>query len=356
MHLADEVCQARGGREDVLTGGIVSSVAAQLPRAERFDLSDEVVLACENLARSKPSSLLAAIPLCRLPYPNVWFEWRGGARPDRQKPNDPPAPRRIGCLLEASGADLQRCSATWVWHHPSAGLTVCPLGVIFEWKDPARLDTELRETLDFTRTAGLPPDWAASVPRLEARLNDRLNPEYGQIADALKGMERWQRYASSLSEVQAAVELGRHSESILSRHAMNFVVAVRQKATAQMTDDLMRQWQRDLTGEPVFVQAAVALLNSRNCIEQHRDDLGQLNKAREKRGKPPLMEFVTTRIALSRVQQHAADSAGVDRRTARQHLVRGHFKVRRSGIYWWSPFLRGDPANVVPRVQYSVRK
>jgi hypothetical protein len=26
----------------------------------------------------------------------------------------------------------------------------------------------------------------------------------------------------------------------------------------------------------------------------------------------------------------------------RRHLVRGHFKVGKSGVYWWRPFLRGS--------------
>lgn len=50
-----------------------------------------------------------------------------------------------------------------------------------------------------------------------------------------------------------------------------------------------------------------------------------------------------------------ADASGISREAARQHLVRGHFKIRRTGVYWWSPFLRGDGTRgTVKRVEYEV--
>jgi hypothetical protein len=45
---------------------------------------------------------------------------------------------------------------------------------------------------------------------------------------------------------------------------------------------------------------------------------------------------------MSRSQARIAAARGIDREAARAHLVRGHFKIRRTGVFWWSSFLRGD--------------
>ena len=40
----------------------------------------------------------------------------------------------------------------------------------------------------------------------------------------------------------------------------------------------------------------------------------------------------------------------------RQHLVRGHFKLRNGGVYWWRPHLRGNPLlGQVKHTAYEVR-
>ena len=36
----------------------------------------------------------------------------------------------------------------------------------------------------------------------------------------------------------------------------------------------------------------------------------------------------------------------LSREEAGWHSVRGHFKIRKTGVYWWSPFYRVDPTKV----------
>src|SRR6185295_2908196 len=106
----------------------------------------------------------------------------------------------------------------------------------------------------------------------------------------------------------------------------------------------------------------LAMLNSRNCVEREPVDLSRLNKARGKRGKQPLMSYTKTKLVLSRARARAADAQGISREAARQHLVRGHFKIRPpgkkgggGGVFWWAPVLRGDVVKgEVERVEYEV--
>jgi len=37
------------------------------------------------------------------------------------------------------------------------------------------------------------------------------------------------------------------------------------------------------------------------------------------------------------------------------HYVRGHFKQRKSGVYWWSPFVRGS-GEPRKRAAYAVKE
>ena len=48
-----------------------------------------------------------------------------------------------------------------------------------------------------------------------------------------------------------------------------------------------------------------------------------------------------TIISLSAVETVSLTGVTSQRSDVEAHLVRGHFKRRRNGVYWWSPFIRG---------------
>ena len=84
----------------------------------------------------------------------------------------------------------------------------------------------------------------------------------------------------------------------------------------------------DLNGELPFIQALL-LLNSRNSIvEQTRDDFTRLNKARAKRRRPPLKEFINTTIRLNRTQANRLGTPAD--RDAAGHTSCAATKVRRT--------------------------
>ena len=53
-----------------------------------------------------------------------------------------------------------------------------------------------------------------------------------------------------------------------------------------------------------------------------------------------------------RLAEGAAECGQAD---ARAHFVRGQFKCRRTGIFWWTPFIRGDKALGFVSKGYEVR-
>jgi hypothetical protein len=44
-----------------------------------------------------------------------------------------------------------------------------------------------------------------------------------------------------------------------------------------------------------------------------------------------------------------------EHRELRAHFVRGHFKARKSGVFWWSPHARGDLSRGMVAKDYEVR-
>lgn len=113
---------------------------------------------------------------------------------------------------------------------------------------------------------------------------------------------------------------------------------------------------QDALTEPQAITAALALLNSRNCVSiDPCPDQWRENRSRMRQGKKKLISYSTVRLSLSAAQERQARAAGATAEELRRHIVRGHFKVRRSGIYWWRPFFRGNPEiGTVIREGYEV--
>jgi len=66
-------------------------------------------------------------------------------------------------------------------------------------------------------------------------------------------------------------------------------------------------------------------------------------------------EHYRVAIKLSRVQQRRLGTTDTQN-TTRLHTVRGHFKIRKTGIFWWPHFMRGDPQKGAITKDYTVVK
>jgi len=102
---------------------------------------------------------------------------------------------------------------------------------------------------------------------------------------------------------------------------------------------------------------AIALLNTRNGLSIETENLERLNRARARCHKYPLIEYRRTSLLLSRVQSRRVALARNGDSSVRCHEQRGHYKLRRSGLWWWIPHWRGDPKRgVIMREQYDLRR
>lgn len=370
MRLADHIADVRGTELD--TDDVMTNIHAAIMQAQRFELRDDVAEAGYRLVGHKPSTITAAIPLTRLPHNKMWLEWRGGVlekmTPTRTRGPNAPTPFKQGALIEAiegTGSQLMQISLAWAHWGDGKDLgtpnlaypNVCPFGILFD----------NRETPDLLSYMD------ADIERMMQELPDEYpEPSYRQFVRDFLTVQR-DAYISGCNtpfkpgefkgwdlrrdrEQEALRELLSRSASWICSYAWPWLFHLL-RATIKHPDnvrELIHEWESDTAGEVPFLACLLAMINSRNATESSPVDLTKINRARRKAKKHELVSYSTTTLAISKTQERIGAARGMSREAVRQHMVRGHFKIRRSGVFWWSPFLRGDASNPMQRREYDV--
>lgn len=85
------------------------------------------------------------------------------------------------------------------------------------------------------------------------------------------------------------------------------------------------------------------LLNSRSKIlttQPPSTDLTKINRARLKNGKEEILPMNTIVFDIARIIQKSGKTTIDAIREMAAALVRGHFKVRQTGVFFWTPYVR----------------
>ena len=293
-----------------------------LASAVPFEISDDVGTMASIIAGSDATKLESVLPFCRLPFPSVWMEWRGTSErfrnPDKHPAPGTTIPDRFGVLCEKLARE-QTAMVSFAWGFKREGFQVCPFAAMADWREQP---TMAFDTWSVTKKQDV-FDVYRSDPRFKHNTDEQLwkLAQRGAVTPNLH-MGLWWEH------VKAGIISNRH----------------------------MQEWADDMAGETPFAEALLAILNAKNLAAVHPDttDLTKLNRARAKRGKPPMLQFRKVTVSLSRSATARASQRGDGAMPL--HTVRGHFKVRKSGIYWWSPYWRGDASvGVVSRTGYTVK-
>lgn len=94
----------------------------------------------------------------------------------------------------------------------------------------------------------------------------------------------------------------------------------------------------------IDVVALIGLINSKKIITvTDSPDVSRLNRKRAKNNRPPLIEYKVIRISDA-VRTAFRDSKVGDGST-KLHWRRGHFKARKTGVFWWSAHTAGRKEN-----------
>jgi hypothetical protein len=116
----------------------------------------------------------------------------------------------------------------------------------------------------------------------------------------------------------------------------------------------------DTVEELCSLLKVIVLLNAKNINTIDIDPSPKLNKKRIKSGNLPFYSYKTLDIFLSQnTRKIRAKNIKNDLSnfisTKRLHSVRGHFKIRKTGIYWWSSYQRGSIQKGIIEKDYNLK-
>lgn len=331
--------------------GVLKRAAAAIRGAARFVVGDDAREATYRVVLSRPSTMIEALTYARPPFATSWFEWTPGAG-ERALNLAQIKPKRIGALITRTGPHAWTMWTAWSYDvraavdkaRESFGAEVAAVAMAY---DPGIGVSTLLLGVDLTRPLDAPslvvtkPQWMplrgiASLTDAElAKLrNDRTNPLHYALKDrreraALESLDRRMGY-----QIREPGLL--NSSLLLGEDGVNAAIS-------------------DVQDEIASTLALLILINSKNCVEVAPSaPPPKLNRARAKRGQTPLVTYSTVRINLSRTQRNAAAARGLSETEMQLHKVRGHFKVRRTGVFWWNDYERGSAAHGTVEQSYVV--
>jgi len=322
--------------------------------AEVFVLDPTALAMALNVVFGKPSSVLAALPFVRLPFPKTFIEWSTqDARaatadlgsPNRQREGATTQLERVGFLFSEDPERPGVLLAEYVCRQvdPRSRRTITDLSgqrasILIPQEDPRTL-TERWRALGEKEEEDEP-----RRSREKVRIDDDIR---GKARDHYRLVLENQAEAEALMELHGRARLHRHPEMERLRRSMELLMGA-----AQMEQYEQGQ-RREVRQMLDYALAALILLNTRNAVETEKVPAPEkLNRIRMKKKQLPLVGHQIVKLKLTRTQLERirAGGSGMDR-SIRGTLVLGHFKVRQTGIFWWNAHARRGYGAVSNRYQ-----
>ena len=303
--------------------GSCTDIGCSVPviaRAQKFVLSAEFAAVADALSEDY-TGLVRVFDRCRLPYHETWIEVAHAERPNfinaaLQSPLFQVKPQRVGFLLQATRDDLSAWKAHMFWSMPGGvGCSAAALAMKYDMTSP------LNDDKDVT------PEEAEALRR--------------DMQDVVPNVSDHPGWTAASTDVRVAML--QHTDPIMTDYPPPLPTADIPPERYEEFYHILAQLARsDWAGEAAYLMAVIGLLNARNATAVETVNYHKLNRARSKRGKHPLFEHKVLKIMQRRMTRPHGDNAGRgDYAPMRGHFVRGHFKARKSGVYFWSPHARG---------------
>jgi len=178
------------------------------------------------------------------------------------------------------------------------------------------------------------------------------NPrEPGELEDPDSYMWEFRHSQEDISAYDNLADRAIPSPSPYTNHYLDHMKRGMTHAQYQKYLELL---QFDVAGEWRHVLAILMVLNSRTCIEYNEVDRTRLSRSRVKSGKSPTDNYREVKFRLSRVQYNVYMASGRKMEDLAKHLVIAHLKIRKTGVFLWSSFVRGYKGEVKVPTKFVV--
>jgi hypothetical protein len=293
-------------------GGVITSLRERLEKTPKFILRRDFAMAVDEIVHDNwKENADKIVPLCRIPYPECWIEV---AQADRLADRIRPAMRSYEIQVKRVGWLFTQITPKGKW-----------IAQMFWSVDPK--DPNFQEVSD-----NCDHNFWGSAPLSAAMATMRFDP-------------------SASTAIEAMIPLGP------SEFALN---VIRFKGLRGLPEDMGINFKGTITdweGEGSFIMGVLALLNSKNVVERTPVSFTKKNKAAKKAGQKLLHDHQVISIHTRYTKRNMDPATVNDGRKHRAHWCRGHFKIRKTGCFFWAAHRRGDMTAKPPKPKdYVVKK
>jgi hypothetical protein len=305
----------------------VERLIDKIRRAHKFVFSEQTNRLLLDTKDRKPSAALTLLDFAKPPYDLTWLEfpqteYRHDAELDAL--GGKPATKRIGFLVErAENGDLL-ITMGYSFKNAFNPPAINQIRVAFRNWRSSRTEEEI---------AALIAEWHP-VRKMSANATQ----ETQHI------VEKSTAFTASLTPKE--MECAKSIDLMFLRTAhpafIKTLVRLEAKCGKEKYDEYMQGLCCDWYGEECMPLFAFAYLGCRNVFEVSEvDPPEKLNRARLKRRKEPFFSYHMVDLQPSMKERlQSAENSGIQQRS---HWVRGHFKERKTGRFFWNPHLAGNP-------------
>lgn len=294
----------------------------------RYLLDDEVAGAAYAVAETRGESLQRVLPHIRVPHRRMWIEFGERGRKDmaslavvRLKNDDSIYPQHTAMMIESDDAG-RRGMLEFCYADPKHGFVLYPFAFEFDLDNPFRNSARLNPN----RPTEMPIWFQRDTPNVAGDMT--------------------RSWLEHVRVHQGARHAGREPAEVSYKR----LIPERQ----QLIGDVLPEFR--------FLISALGMLSLRNGIRATAERVSPgLQKATGSLGRRLEMQ-TTTSPTLMRMTMALSRDPDRDRAQGRRHgnapgrhWVCGHFKVRKTGVYWWSPHQRGDAARDLTEVPREIR-
>lgn len=296
-----------------------------LVRAQKFSFEGRTIEAAVSIAERQPENLLDCLPWARLPFNETWIEY---AMPQsivkNTVPSGKPVVHKIGLLYTCKEPANQAGVINVFYKNSTLQIvTMSAYHLLFDWTGAFGLRAE-QATL-FRKSA------------------IELSTQYGTFAS---------EHYSNVKSQDAAVRLhldiyGAHLDSAIDPTENGWDGFSNQELLEYLDQD------RDNVMSNIGMSlACILLINCRSGVVVEDVNVKHINKGRLQRRYRPYFEHKTVTLEIFKTKK--IQRADGNRADSRAHWVMGHFKRRSTGVFWWSPHVRGDSSKGWIEKDYEV--
>ena len=324
VDVEESVAARKDDDAGVLFKESMSGAIGRVKEASVFVLDANAVTMGINVWLGRPSSIIAALPFVRLPSPTVWIEFSNFAARD---------------ALASFGNDNQNLDGS---------VTIEKTGFLLTEKD-GKIKMEM-----IAQYASA--DRIKHIELLSAICDFDIADDFSFehlplpiVAGNIKGdaTGKAAKYYNMLARDDSELKAQREIKERFSGSTHPDFRPIMQKMSSVMSDDKLdgilqghiSDMKRLFTMQ---ILPTLILLNCRNAVDtEHVAAPEKLNKTRRKKKRPEIGDYKLVKLHLNPQKRKIYEGSGATRQQTEGGLVIGHFKVRKSGVYWWSPFWRG---------------